>query len=280
MTIQLPSNNNPIINTSFYLLPIAVLSTSLFMVSAMAAGSSTDISSIQSISTNATAKPSAVAPKIQSITPTPTTACPLNSGGPSLLGTTWLVETLYGNRVAHPLKMDMRVSTHALSGKAGCNKYSATFNRVGYTGFKVRNIVQTKKKCKVLIPYKTAKSIDVGRIEGSYLRILRRMGSVRQMPSGKLFFFDRNGKVGLVLRKIADENKRTQAAPAPVPKKVVAPKATQQKVVIKKAIPAPTTTAPQQKAAPQKIEEQQPIIRKINSSDEDLISNFFKKTEF
>ena len=274
MTTQLPSDNNIIINTSSYLLPIVALSTSLFMSTAMAAGGSTDITSIQSISTNTTATPSA-APTIQTITPTPTAKCPLNSGGPSLLGTTWVLETLYGNRVPHPLKMDMRVSTHALSGKAGCNKYSATFNRVGYTGFKIRNIVQTKKKCKVLIPYKTAKSIDVGRIEGSYLRILRRMGSVRQMENGKLHFFDRNGKVGLVLRKIADENK---AASAPTPKKVVAPKVVQQQAIIKKAVPAPAQQP--KKATPPKVEEQQPIIRKINASDDDLISNFFKKIGF
>lgn len=277
MTTQLPNNSDPIINTSYYLLPIATLSCSLFMGTAMAAGGSNNVTSIQSISTNTTVTPSA-APTIQTITPKATTQCPLNSGGPSLLGTTWVVETLYGHRVPQPLKMDMRVSTHALSGKAGCNKYSATFNRVGYTGFKVRQIVQTKNKCKVLIPYKTAKSIDVGRIEGSYLRILRRMGSVRQMENGKLNFFDRNGKVGLILRKIGDENKQAQAVAAPTPKKVVAPKTVKPQTVIKKAVPAPVQ---QQKTTPQKEEEeQQPLVRKINASDNDLISNFFKKIGF
>jgi len=272
MTNKLPCETST--SPLYYLLPIAILSSCLFIDTAIAADNSTAITSIQSISTNTTAKTPSVAPVVQSITPTPTAECPLNSGGPSLLGTTWLLETLYGNRVPHPLKMDMRVSTHTLSGKAGCNKYSATFNRIGYTGFKVRQIVQTKKKCRVLIPYKTAKSIDIGRIEGSYLRILRRMGSVRQMENGKLHFFDRNGKVGIILRKIADENKQAQTAPAP--KKVVAPKVVQQQTIIKKAVPAQQ----QQKPSPQKVEEQQPIIRKINTDDSDLISSFFKKIGF
>ncbi len=269
MTYLLPSS----IIRPFYLLPIVALTTSLFMGTTIAADNSSNVTSIQSISTNTTKTPSAT-PDIQTITPTPTADCPLNSGGPSLLGTTWLLETLYGTRIPAPLKMDMRVSTHALSGKAGCNKYSASFNRVGYTGFKVRQIVQTKKKCKVLIPYKTAKAIDVGRIEGSYLRILRRMGSVRQMPNGKLHFFDRNGKVGITLRKIGDENKRTQTTP--VTKKVIVPQA-QQKTVVKKTTP---TTPAQQQSTPKKSEEKQAIIRKIDATDDELINNFFKKIGF
>ena len=233
-----------------FLLSIAALTTAFFVGTASAEGSSS--TSLQSISS------SSPAPAIQSITPTPTAECPLNSGGPSLLGTTWRLESIYGNRIPHPLEIDMRISTNALSGFSGCNKYSASFSQVGYTGFKVKKINQTKKACSVIIPYKKAKAVNVGNWEGSYLRTLRRMGSVRQAPSGKLHFFNRNGEIGMILRKIADENQ-------PAAKKVVAPKA---QPVIKKAAPVQQ----QQPAATPKAEAQEdaPVIRKINSNNDDI----------
>jgi heat shock protein HslJ len=250
---------------SVYILPIAVLSTTFFVASAPAIAETPAATSLQAISTNASVA-SKAAPTIQSITPAPTADCPLNSGGPSLLGTTWRLESIYGNRIPQPLKIDMRISTHALSGFSGCNKYSASFNQVGYTGFKVKQITQTKKTCSVIIPYKTAQAINVGNWEGSYLRTLRRMGSVRQITNSKLHFFNRNGEIGLILTKIADENK-------PAPKKIIAPQAAP-KPTIQKAAP---TQQPQ--AMPQKTEDQA-VIRKISTNEDDALAKFFKSLGF
>ncbi len=202
MTSQLFSNFS-LRGKAPYLLSAAILGSTFFMGVAMAAGGSTSIQGLDG------AKPvaqKAVAP-IQSITATPAAECPLNSGGPSLLGTTWRLDSLYGNIVPKALKIDMRVSTTSLTGMGGCNKYSANFKQVGYTGFSVKSINRTKKKCKVIVPYKTAKSINVGSWEGSFLRTLGRMGSVRQMTATKLYFFNRNGQIGLKLRKVEHKDK-------------------------------------------------------------------------
>ena len=96
----------------------------------------------------------------------------------------------------------------------------------------------------------------MGNWEGSYLRTLRRMGSVRQVASGKLHFFNRNGEIGMILRKIGDENQ------PPTPKKVIAPQA--QQPVIQKAAPT------QQPQSTPHMSEDTPVIRKINSSSEDI----------
>lgn len=245
-------------------LKVVILSTLLAGSTAFAAGPQG--TSIQEINANTPPTPSA-APQLKSITPNATPDCPLNSGGPSLLGTTWRLESIYGNRVPPQVGIDMKISSNALTGFAGCNKYSANFVQVGYTGFKVRQINKTKKACPVIVPYKTAKSINVGNWEGSYLRTLRRMGSVRQMASGRLHFFNRNGETGMVLRKVGDEN----VAP-PAPKKVIAPQAKPQQPVIKKATPV-------QKSQPTQ-NQQKPVIRKINSNSDDPVMKFIKSLGF
>ena len=201
MTSKLFSNTSLKCRIS-YLLSATILGGSFFISTAMAAGGSTSIQGLDG------AKPATQkeAP-IQSITAVPAAECPLNSGGPSLLGTTWRLNSLYGNIVPKDLKIDMRVSATSLTGMGGCNQYSANFKQVGYTGFSVKKITRTKKKCKVIIPYKTAKSINVGSWEGSFLRTLGRMGSVRQMTATKLYFFNRNGQIGLKLDKVEHKDK-------------------------------------------------------------------------
>jgi hypothetical protein len=275
MTSKLFSNF-PLKCSPPFLLSTAVFST-FFLGAVMAAGGSTPVQGLDD------AKPVAqkVTPVVQSITAAPAAECPLNSGGPSLLGTTWRLDSLYGNKVPAALKIDMRVSTTSLTGTSGCNKYHAIFEQVGYTGFSVKTIRRTQKKCKVIIPYKAAKSINVGSWEGGYLRTLGRMGSVRQMTENKLYFFNRNGQIGMKFHKIADENKEAAAAAqkaaakrrVELAKKVAAQKKAQQtQTVIKKSAPAQKA-----KPMPQKSEGQ-PVVRKINMSDDDLIMNFFNAT--
>jgi len=278
MTIKLFSNLS-IKYRNTHLLSIAVLGTSFFTGSAIAAGGST---SIEGLGDSKVVAPKTAPATIQSITPTPTAECPLNSGGPSLLGTTWRLNSIYGNRVPPALKIDMRITTYSLAGNGGCNQYTANFKQIGYTGFNVKSITKTNKPCKVLIPYKTAKSINVGSWEGSYLRTLRRMGSVRQITDSRLHFFNRNGEVGMKFHKIKDENKEAAETAkkakadinrAAVARKVAAEKQAQQ-AVVKKAIPI-------QKSTPiEKSSEEQPIVRKISTSDDDLIADFLKTVDF
>ncbi len=267
--------NNTSINTKkSCLLSVAFLSGFFLIGTAIAADQSTPT---QDMTGGKTATPKAVPDTIQSITSTPTAECPLNSGGPSLLGTTWRLESLYGNKVPPELEINMRVSTHALTGSSGCNKYSANFKQVGYTGFSVQSITKTKKICKVLIPYKAAKSINIGSWEGSYLRTLKRMGSVRQVTNGKLHFFNRNGEIGMKFRKIKDENKQAaeaakKAAAIATARKIASQKKRQ--ATIKKAVPI------QNPVSTNKNSNEQPVVRKIKISDDDLIAEFFKTLEF
>ncbi len=266
--------NNTSINTKkSYLLSVAFLNAFFFASVAMAAGGST---SIQDISGGKAAAPEAVPDTIQSITSTPTAECPLNSGGPSLLGTTWRLESIYGNRVPLALNIDMRVSTHSLTGNGGCNKYSANFKQIGYTGFNVKSITKTRKACKVLIPYKAAKSINVGSWEGSYIRTLKRMGSVRQVTDTRLHFFNRNGEVGMKFRKVKDENKQAAEAAkkAAAEARKIALQQKERQAAIKKALPVQNATSIDKKS------DEQPVVRKINTSDDDLIAKFFKTLEF
>jgi hypothetical protein len=255
-----------------YLLSVVVLGTAFFINPAMADNGST---AIQGLGDDKSAKP-----VVQSITATPTAECPLNSGGPSLLGTTWRLESIYGNSVPSSLKIDMRVSTTSLSGTGGCNKYSANFNQVGYTGFSVKAITKTKKVCEVIIPYKAAKSINVGSWEGSYLRTLKRMGSVRQMTDSKLYFFNRNGQIGMKFLKTGDEQKEAaesakKAAEIAAAKEVAAAKKEAaekeaQQAMITKTPPVEVADAVQNKS------EEQPVVKKVDASDDDLITQFFK----
>lgn len=139
----------------------------------------------------------------------PSGACPLNSGGPSLLGSRWFVMSIYNNPVPKPLRMTMLVEQTAMVGTGGCNNYAANFVQVGNRGFKVNGINRGDKPCEVLRPEVGKPTVDVGSWEGKYLRVLRRAGSVQQMGS-TLQFYDFNGKPSLVFGKI-------YGSPAPVP---------------------------------------------------------------
>ncbi len=138
---------------------------------------------------------------LDSITDRAAASCPLNSGGPSLLGTKWRVSKTYNNVVPKGLDMTMNVSLNTMAGSTGCNKYAAKFKQVGYTGFSIVHMSRTRHPCKLLRPEAGGKSIHVGNQEGAYLRIMRRMGSVQQLDDGVLVFYDRNGKKGLEMTK-------------------------------------------------------------------------------
>lgn len=246
-----------------YLLSAAVLSTTLFMGTAMAASGSTTLDGISN-DADKTATPKADSGAVKSITATPAAECPLNSGGPSLLGTTWRLSSIYGTRVPSALQIDMRVSTTSLTGFSGCNKYSANFKQVGYTGFTVKRINKTNKVCKVLIPYAGAPAINLGTWEGSYIRTIKRMGSVRQVTDSRLHFFNRNGQVGMKFRKIADENKQAEVAEETKEVATVneTPAVEEVVVVVKKAV------------------EEKPAVKKAAITDEELISQFYETTKF
>ena len=145
-----------------------------------------------------TPAPTAPAPGV--VPPLPSGACPLNSGGPSLLGSRWKVMSVYGNKVPQELQMTMEVGQHAMTGRGGCNNYSASFVQVGNRGFKVTNIQRPDTPCEVLRPAPGAPTIDVGSWEGQYLKVLRRAGSVQQQGS-LLQCYDFNGKASIVFVK-------------------------------------------------------------------------------
>ena len=138
----------------------------------------------------------------EGITDRATQSCPLNSGGPSLLGTKWRVSKTYNNVVPEGLDITMNVSLDTMAGDTGCNKYAAKFTQVGYTGVSIINMSRTRNPCKLLRPEAGGKTIHVGNHEGAYLRIMRRMGSVQQLDDGVLVFYDRNGKKGLEMTKL------------------------------------------------------------------------------
>jgi len=130
----------------------------------------------------------------------PSDACPLNSGGPSLLGTRWRLFSMYDNKIPDDLAITMEVGENDMSGIGGCNNYQAIFERIGNRGFKVLKIDQSRKPCEVLRPGPGEPTINVGTWEGSYLRILRRAGSVNQQGLA-LQFYDFNGKPSIVFVK-------------------------------------------------------------------------------
>jgi hypothetical protein len=132
--------------------------------------------------------------------PVPSGACPLNSGGPSLLGTRWRLFSIYGNRAPSELKITMKVEQTSMVGMGGCNTYSANFEQVGNRGFKVKKINQTRKPCEVIRPAPGAPTINVGNWEGNYLRVLGRAGSVQQLGA-TLQFFDFNGTPSVIFAK-------------------------------------------------------------------------------
>ncbi len=130
----------------------------------------------------------------------PDGSCPLNSGGPSLLGSHWRLFSVYGNEVPPELDIKMEVGDNALKGFAGCNDYTAVFQRVGHTGFKMTKIERGEKGCPVLSTGAGLPTVNVGSWEGSYLRTLGRAGSVQQEGS-LLQFFNMNGQPSVVFAK-------------------------------------------------------------------------------
>lgn len=129
-------------------------------------------------------------------------SCPLNSGGPSLLGTNWRVSSTYGNKISDAVDMRMTVNLDTMAGDTGCNKYAAKFKQVGFTGFTITHMNRTRNPCMRVDNDEGKPSVDLSKIEGAYLRIIRRMGSVQRLEDGKLVFYDRNGKKGLEMTQV------------------------------------------------------------------------------
>ena len=181
-----------------YLLSVAILSSAFFVGNVIAADDNSsllqDISALLGGGTTISTASDAL-----------DTTCPLNSGGTSLLGTIWRLESIYGNKIPPKLKINMTVNQHALTGNGGCNEYTAKFKQVGSTDFKVKKITKTRKACEVIMPHKAAPTINVGSWEGSYIRTLKRMKSVRQINNTRLQFFNRNGDVAMIFHKMSDE---------------------------------------------------------------------------
>lgn len=162
----------------------------------------------------------------------PPGACPLNSGGPSLLGSKWRLFSVYGNQVPPEVTITMEVGDNALKGSAGCNEYNAIFQRVGHTGFKMTKVEKGDKGCPVISPGAGLPTINVGSLEGGYLRNLGRAGSVQQEGS-LLQFFNLNGEESVVFAKsygdggveettpvtpeTTPRESNPEAAPAPAP---------------------------------------------------------------
>ena len=138
----------------------------------------------------------------EGITSRETQSCPLNSGGPSLLGSKWRVSQTYGNDIPEPITMSMTVNLDTMTGETGCNKYAAKFKQIGATGFVISNITRTRNPCMIVRPGEGKPTIHLGNIEGAYLRIMKRMGSVQQLEDDTLVFYDRNGKEGLKMTKL------------------------------------------------------------------------------
>lgn len=134
------------------------------------------------------------------VSPLPSGACPLNSGGPSLLGSRWRLMSIYGNQVPPELEITMKVGESSLEGFGGCNEYNAKFQRVGHTGFKVNSIDKERKGCPILSTGPGLPTINVGDWEGSYIRTLQRAGSVEQVGN-TLHFYNRSGEPSVVFAK-------------------------------------------------------------------------------
>ncbi|QQZ30615.1 META domain-containing protein [Thiothrix subterranea] len=139
-------------------------------------------------------------PPESAVTPLPTGACPLNSGGPSLLDTEWRLLSVYGNKVPSELVISMKVGELALTGSGGCNEYEADFKRVGHTGFMITEVDKGRAGCPILRPGAGQQTINVGDWEGAYLRTLQRAGSVETIGN-TLHFYNRSGEPSVVFGK-------------------------------------------------------------------------------
>jgi len=143
-----------------------------------------------------------IAAEPEGITKRKVASCPLNSGGQSLLGSNWRVSSTYGNKISEAVDMKMTVNLDTLAGNTGCNKYAAKFKQVGFTGFTITHMNRTRKPCMRVNTGAGKPTVDLSKIEGAFLRIIRRMGSVQQLEGGKLVFYDRNGKQGLEMTEV------------------------------------------------------------------------------
>ncbi|QTR49071.1 META domain-containing protein [Candidatus Thiothrix anitrata] len=164
-----------------------------------------------------------LASRVLADTPTlPAGMCPLNSGGPSLLGTKWRLFSIYGNQVPKELKITLNVGDTTLMGSAGCNQYTAYFRRVGHTGFMMERIERGSEGCPVLRPEPGAPTINVGDWEGNYIRTLQRAGSVEQEADG-LHFYNRSGEQSVVFVQSYDDPETTGVTEEPTPFEVEQP---------------------------------------------------------
>ena len=128
--------------------------------------------------------------------------CPLNSGGPSLLNSKWSVKSVYANDIPQGVDIVMTINKESLTGSTGCNDYTANFKQVGYTGFRITKIEKGTIGCQHIRPVEGGPTINVGDIEGGYLRTLGRMGSVQHFDKDgvdTLVFYNRNGEQGIVM---------------------------------------------------------------------------------
>lgn len=148
------------------------------------------------------------------VTPLPAGACPLNSGGPSLVGTEWRLLSVYGNKVPNELNINMKVSEVALAGSGGCNEYAANFKQVGHTGFMITGIDKGREGCPVLRPGSGQQTINVGDWEGAYLRTLQRAGSVETIGN-TLHFYNRSGEPSVIFGKKFGSGDADQPEAAP-----------------------------------------------------------------
>ncbi len=141
--------------------------------------------------------------------PLPPGACPLNSGGPSLLGSKWRLMSIYGNKIPENLEITMEVGENDLKGFAGCNTYDAKFKRVGHTGFMMESVdKEGTEGCPILRPAVGAPTINVGDWQGSYIRTLQRAGSVQQQGNS-LQFYNRSGEPSVIFVKKYGEGEST-----------------------------------------------------------------------
>lgn len=134
------------------------------------------------------------------VAPLPSGACPLNSGGPSLLGSRWRLLSVYGNQVPQELEITMEVGENDLKGFGGCNQYDASFQRVGHTGFRINKISKGTEGCPLLRTGPGLPTINVGDWEGGYIRTLQRAGSVEQQGNS-LHFYNRSGEPSVIFVK-------------------------------------------------------------------------------
>ncbi|MEB4592907.1 META domain-containing protein [Candidatus Thiothrix sp. Deng01] len=141
----------------------------------------------------------------------PSGACPLNSGGPSLLGSRWRLLSVYGTEAPAELEITMEVGENDLKGFAGCNTYDANFQRVGHTGFKINKIDKGRGGCPIKATGPGRPTINVGDWEGSYIRTLQRAGSVQQ-EGNTLHFYNRSGEPSVIFaKKYGDGPAETEA---------------------------------------------------------------------